>query len=187
MPSLSDSSLTSDTPSMVLELTRSAICSQSEALLVWYGMEVITTASRAWPFLPPPLTFSTVAAPLRFTPPLPVRYISLKPPRCCTMMPPVGKSGAGIASSRSSSVQFSGSEAYRTNAFATSLRLWGGMDVAMPTAIPVLPLMSRLGKRAGSTAGSVWDPSNVSVKSTASRPMSASSIASAAGLRRHSV
>ena len=71
MPSLSDSSLTSDTPSMVLELTRSAICSQSEALLVWYGMEVITTASRAWPFLPPPLTFSTVAAPLRFTPPCP--------------------------------------------------------------------------------------------------------------------
>ena len=34
-----------------------------------------------------------------------------------------------------------------------SLRLWGGMLVAMPTAIPWEPLTSRLGNRAGSTDG----------------------------------
>ena len=36
-----------------------------------------------------------------------------------------------------------------------SLRLCGGMFVAMPTAIPVPPLISRLGKDAGNTTGSV--------------------------------
>ena len=35
----------------------------------------------------------------------------------------------------------------------TSPRLWGGMLVAMPTAMPWLPLTSRFGKRAGSTVG----------------------------------
>ena len=41
----------------------------------------------------------------------------------------------------------------------TSPRLWGGMLVAMPTAMPWLPLTSRFGKRAGSTVGSSLDPS----------------------------
>ncbi len=36
----------------------------------------------------------------------------------------------------------------------TSRRLWGGILVAMPTAIPDEPFTSRLGKRAGSTVGS---------------------------------
>ena len=40
-----------------------------------------------------------------------------------------------------------------TVASMTSPRLWGGMLVAMPTAMPWLPLTSRLGKRAGSTDG----------------------------------
>ena len=35
-----------------------------------------------------------------------------------------------------------------------SPRLWGGMLVAMPTAMPELPLTSRLGKRDGRTLGS---------------------------------
>jgi hypothetical protein len=33
------------------------------------------------------------------------------------------------------------------------------MLVAIPTAIPELPLTSRFGKRAGSTSGSRWDSS----------------------------
>ena len=37
----------------------------------------------------------------------------------------------------------------------TSARLWGGIDVAMPTAIPCEPLTSRLGNLAGKTVGSV--------------------------------
>ena len=37
----------------------------------------------------------------------------------------------------------------------TSFRLCGGMLVAMPTAMPELPLMSRLGTRVGSTSGMV--------------------------------
>jgi hypothetical protein len=35
-----------------------------------------------------------------------------------------------------------------------SLRLCGGMFVAMPTAIPAEPFTSRFGKRAGRTLGS---------------------------------
>ena len=41
----------------------------------------------------------------------------------------------------------------------TSARLWGSMLVAMPTAIPAVPLTSRLGSAAGSTTGSVSSPS----------------------------
>eukprot|EP00982_Pelagococcus_subviridis_P017341 31532-Pelagococcus_subviridis.AAC.1 len=43
------------------------------------------------------------------------------------------------------------------------------------------------GRRAGNTDGSFCEPSNVSVKSTASASMSASSIASATDRSRHSV
>jgi hypothetical protein len=37
--------------------------------------------------------------------------------------------------------------------------LCGGMFVAIPTAIPEVPLTSRLGNRAGRTSGSCWDSS----------------------------
>ena len=121
----------------------------------------------ALPFFPL-LTFSIVAAPRRVTDPRPVRYISRYPPRGATMIPPVGKSGAGMTARRSSTAQSSGSAAYTRSASATSRRLCGGIDVAIPTAMPVLPLISMFGRRAGSTEGSVCDPSNVSVKSTAS-------------------
>ncbi|MCG0900125.1 hypothetical protein IMAU10572_02633 [Lactiplantibacillus plantarum] len=36
----------------------------------------------------------------------------------------------------------------------TSAKLCGGMFVVIPTAIPVAPLTSKFGKRAGKTAGS---------------------------------
>ena len=41
----------------------------------------------------------------------------------------------------------------------TSPRLCGGMFVAMPTAMPEEPLTSRFGYFAGSTDGSVSEPS----------------------------
>ena len=41
----------------------------------------------------------------------------------------------------------------------TSLRLCGGIFVAIPTAIPSEPLTSRLGNFDGRTVGSLRDPS----------------------------
>ena len=40
-----------------------------------------------------------------------------------------------------------------------SLRLCGGMLVAMPTAMPEAPLTSRFGKREGRTSGSLRESS----------------------------
>ena len=55
----------------------------------------------------------------------------------------------------SSSIVTSGSSMTRINASQISRRLCGGIDVAMPTAMPVAPLTSRLGNFDGSTVGSV--------------------------------
>ena len=44
-------------------------------------------------------------------------------------------------------------------ALTTSVRLCGGMLVAMPTAMPELPLTRRLGMLAGRTVGSSEDSS----------------------------
>lgn len=48
----------------------------------------------------------------------------------------------------------------------TSRRLWGGILVAMPTAIPAAPLTNRCGTLAGSTAGSSWSQEGRSMSST---------------------
>jgi hypothetical protein len=69
------------------------------------------------------------------------------------MMPPVGKSGPGTIRS-SSSVPIDGSPISAMVASMTSRRLCGGMLVAIPTAMPWLPLTSRFGKAAGMTSGS---------------------------------
>ena len=74
------------------------------------------------------------------------------------MMPAVGKSGAGT-SSISSSIVVSGLASSARQAPITSVRLCGGMLVAIPTAIPDEPLTSRLGSRDGSTVGSCSLPS----------------------------
>ncbi len=66
------------------------------------------------------------------------------------MKPAVGKSGPGIARISLSS-DVSGSSIIRISASQTSPRLCGGMLVAMPTAMPEAPLMSRFGNFAGST------------------------------------
>ncbi len=74
------------------------------------------------------------------------------------MIPAVGKSGAGT-SSISSSPDSCGLASSARQAFAVSVRLCGGMLVAMPTAIPELPFTSRFGRREGSTDGSISLPS----------------------------
>ena len=74
------------------------------------------------------------------------------------MMAPVGKSGAGTISISSSTLVSGASISLRV-ASMTSPRLWGGMLVAMPTAMPPAPLTSMLGKRAGRTTGSLSLPS----------------------------
>ncbi len=47
----------------------------------------------------------------------------------------------------------------------TSLGLWGGMFVAIPTAIPVVPFIRRLGTIAGRTTGSFSLPSKLGLNS----------------------
>ncbi len=74
-----------------------------------------------------------------------------------------------------SSTEQSGFSTRTLTPWAISLRLWGGTLVLMPTAIPALPLISRLGMRDGSTAGSFRRPSKLSSQSTVSFSMSASS------------
>ena len=65
-------------------------------------------------------------------------------------MPPEGKSGPGSTAISSSTVGFGRRLVITTRiASATSARLWAGMFVAMPTAMPEVPLTSRLGRRAG--------------------------------------
>ena len=66
------------------------------------------------------------------------------------MMPPVGKSGPGMIFISSSSVM-SGLAISARVASITSPALCVGMLVAMPTAMPLPPLISRLGKAAGRT------------------------------------
>jgi hypothetical protein len=68
---------------------------------------------------------------------------------------PVGKSGPFTYRMRSSLVS-SGLASRATVASMTSLRLCGGMLVAMPTAMPAEPLASRFGNLAGRTTGS-WN------------------------------
>ncbi len=74
------------------------------------------------------------------------------------MKPAVGKSGPGMRSHQALEAlvggEVGGSRARKTSPSTTSPRLWGGMLVAMPTAIPAAPFTSRLGSTVGSTVGS---------------------------------
>ena len=117
--------------------------------------------------------------------PRPVRYASAMP--SSTMMPPEGRSGPGSTSISSSTVGL-GRRLVSTSLIAsrTSARLWPGMLVAMPTAMPEVPLTSRFGRRAGRYMGSTRSPSKVERISTVSSSISAS-MSTAAGVSRHSV
>ena len=72
--------------------------------------------------------------------------------------PAVGKSGPGI-NFISSFMVVSGLFMRCTMASMTSERLWGGILVAMPTAIPDEPFTSRFGNAAGITRGSFKESS----------------------------
>ena len=102
--------------------------------------------------LPVRLTVSVETRARICTLPRPVLYPWLMPSRPW-MNPPVGKSGPGMYSINSSMVS-PGRSTSAMRPSMTSLRLCGGMLVAMPTAMPDAPLMSRLGNRDGSTDGS---------------------------------
>ena len=106
-------------------------------------------------------------------------------PRRPQMKAPVGKSGP-VTMLSSTSWGRSGFSISAMVASTTSRRLWGGMLVAIPTAMPELPLTSRLGARAGSTVGSSMRPSKLGMKSTVSSSMSVSSWV-ASGVSRASV
>ena len=68
-------------------------------------------------------------------------------------MPPVGKSGPGTICS--SVVGGALGLSIRSSAAShSSATLCGGIEVAMPTAMPCEPLASRFGNAAGSTTGS---------------------------------
>ena len=89
------------------------------------------------------------------------------------MMPLVGKSGPLTCCIRSDNVAL-GSSSTQMTAPMTSRMLWGGMLVAMPTAMPEEPLTSRLGNREGRTLGSLRVSSKLGSQSTVSLSMSRS-------------
>ena len=89
------------------------------------------------------------------------------------MMPRVGKSGPWMCSIRSARVA-SGSSSTQMAALMTSRILWGGMLVAMPTAMPLEPFTSRLGNRLGNTLGSFRLSSKLGSQSTVSFSISRS-------------
>ena len=78
-------------------------------------------------------------------------------PACPTMNPPVGKSGPLMRARRPrrfSSSLLSRCSMVHTMPSMTSRRLWGGMLVAMPTAMPAEPFTRRFGYGVGRTVGS---------------------------------
>ena len=105
----------------------------------------------------PPRSSSMWARARMTTRPRPVRYASRIPERP-TMIAPVGKSGPLMWRIRSSTFA-SGLSISAITASIVSPSWCGGMFVAMPTAMPVEPLTSRFGKRAGRTSGSRFDSS----------------------------
>ena len=88
IPSRSDSSRTSEMPSIFFSLASMAIFSTSAALFTWYGSSVTTMRCRE-----PPLSASSTAALARtITRPCPVSYASRMPSRPM-IVAAVGKSG----------------------------------------------------------------------------------------------
>ena len=167
----------SRTPSITRALASSAIFSSMASTEVWYGISLTTMRS--------PLGPSSISALARILmDPRPVRMADTMPARPM-IWAPVGKSGPLTNSIRSSGVA-SGCSNRCSVASMTSPRLWGGMLVAMPTAMPWLPLTSRLGNRPGRTTGSSVEPSKLGLKSTVSSSMPAS-MCMASGVSRHSV
>ena len=74
-------------------------------------------------------------------------------------MPPVGKSGPGTMFLTSVRERVFGLSIRYSAASHNSAALCGGIEVAMPTAMPCEPFASRFGNAPGSTTGSVDWPS----------------------------
>ena len=86
-------------------------------------------------------------------------------------LPPVGKSGPLMNFITSSTVA-SGLSIRWTKALIVSERLWGGIFVAIPTAIPSEPLINKFGNTEGRTAGSFRVSSKLFIHSTVSLSIS---------------
>ncbi len=141
-------------PPILPSFTSSAIFSARLSGFTWYGSSVTTRQVRFW-------ISSTETTARMVIEPRPVRYASSMPRRPM-ISAPVGKSGPVMNVSRlasSSSDEASGWSRYHCTPAATSRRLCGGMLVAMPTAMPLEPLTSRFGNRAGRISGSSVFPS----------------------------
>ena len=165
IPSRLDSSVIPVIPSIFFVFTSSAIFSMSLALLTRYGSSV----TMIWLFPFGAVSIFVTARTLIF--PRPVRYASSIPlvPRISA---PVGKSGPLMICKTSSMEVCLPSSTWLsmifTTAAMTSRRLWGGIFVAMPTAIPVPPFTRRFGNLDGSTVGSFSVSSKFGIKSTVS-------------------
>ena len=170
IPSLEDSSLTSVIPSTRLVFTSSTIFWISKALFTMYGSSVTTILCLPFGIASISVTARTLILPR------PVLYAS-SIPRRPRISAPIGKSGPFIIC-MISSMEVSLSSSIRlsiifTVAPITSFKLCGGILVAIPTAIPVVPFTNRLGKRDGSTVGSFSVSSKFGTKSTVSLLISA--------------
>ena len=138
-------------PASFLAWTRSLILVTTFSGPMPYGSSVTTIPVRRG------VIFSIRAAARVRKVPRPVSYAS-RIPSSPMIFPPVGRSGPGT--NRISSSRVASGLAIRCRAAATtSPRLCGAILVAIPTAIPAVPLTSRFGIAAGSTSGWVSVPS----------------------------
>ncbi len=110
-----------------------------------------TSSNETWPRMmtrPRPVAYMWRMTSTRsFSPVIELRWSSKR-----KIVPPVGKSGP-VTISHSSSTVSSGLSMSAFTASQISWRLCGGMLVAIPTAMPLEPLTSRLGSFEGSTTG----------------------------------
>ena len=79
------------------------------------------------------------------------------------IIPPVGKSGAGTR--QITFHRATASSASKANTCIDNFaKLWGGTEVAIPTAIPAVPLIRKLGNLLGRITGSTVDSSKFGTK-----------------------
>ena len=145
-------------PSILFSRTKAAIFSINFALFTWYGNEFTIILCLL------PLISSISASALNVIFPLPVVYASFIP-SLPKIIPSVGKSGPLIIDINSSS-DTSSSSIILIIPLITSVRLCGGIFVAIPTAIPEEPFTSNAGIFAGNTVGSCKRSSKFGIKFT---------------------
>ena len=151
-PSRLDSSLISEISSTILFFVTSAIFSTNLDLLIVYGISVtIIDFFLSFDFSSIWTLDSMTIDPF---PVLKADSIPLVP----FIIPPVGKSGP-FTNFVNSSIVISLLSIYAIHPSITSPKLWGGIFVAIPTAIPLAPLTNKFGTFDGNTVGSIVEPS----------------------------